>query len=181
MTLFLPFSERNLILTGYVGPDMPTIGRQVAERLRMRFVNMEILIAERVGLPVDEVRAYYGETRLKTIEAEIVQEALLRRSTVIRIGGRTLLNGMNLERLAETGPVICLVVTLDAMLHRLHMSMGARYHSPNERALALGELKREWAVRKQPHVHEVDTTYRTTEETIETVVNLWQTLAIERA
>lgn len=181
MTLYLPFSERNLILTGYTGPDMLALGRQAAERLRLRYVNIELQIAERAGLPVDELRTYYGETRLKTIEAEIVQEAILRRSTVIRISGRTLLNGSNLERLAETGPVICLYITLDAMLHRLHQSMGARYHNPHERALALGELKREWAVRQQPGIHAMNTTYQSPEETLDALITLWQTLAIERA
>jgi shikimate kinase len=180
MTSFLPFSDRNLILTGYIGPDQPLLGRQIAERLRMPYVNIEAQIAERVGLSVDEIRSYYGETRLKAIEAELMQEAQLRRSTVIRVNGRTLLHGERLAALRETGVVVCMVVALDAVLHRLHISMGARYHDPNERALALGELKREWAIRGREGIHEIDTTYLSVEEIITTVIELWRELAIER-
>lgn len=180
MTGFLPVSERNLILTGYVGPSQSLLGRQIAETLRMPLVSVDSIIAERVHLPIDEIRIYYGETRLRAIEAEIIQETLLRRHTVIRVSGRTLVQGDHLPRLAQTGPVICLVVRLGAMLHRLHVHMGARYHNPQERALALGELKREWAVRNLPGIHELDITYMSEPDVVERVTRLWQELALER-
>lgn len=180
MVDFLPQSERNLILTGYVGAQQPVLGRQIAERLRMRYVNFEALIAERVELPVDEIRAYYGETRLKSIEAELIQETALRRSTVIRVSGRTLLHNDHLVRLRDTGPVICLTVHLGAMLQRLHITLGARFHNPDERALALGELRREWGIRGAEGIHELDTTGVDDEDVIASVASLWQELALER-
>ena len=155
-----PIAENNLILTGYTGPRQVMLARQVADVLRMTFVNVEHLIAERVDLPPDQVRAYFGETRLKTVETEIVAEATLRRNTVIHVSGRTLLHGDFLPRLMTTGPVIYLHIALDAMLHRLHVSMGARYNDPSERDLALGNLKREWAIRGTPGLHEIDVTYQ---------------------
>lgn len=177
----LTLSEQNLILTGYTGPNQPLLARQIADRLNLSLVNLETQIADRVGLQVDEVRNYYGEARLKALETEIVAEAMLRRSTLIRVSARTLLTNHTLEKLSATGPVICLVTTLDAMLHRLHLAMGARYYNPEERALELGELRREWAVRGQPGINEIDTTYLTPDETIEAVAALWQSLAIARA
>lgn len=181
LPLALPLSEQNLILTGYIGPNYPQLARQMADRLGLNLINLETQIADRVGLGVDEVRIYYGEARLKSIETEIVSEAVLRRSTLIRVSARTLLTNHSMEKLSSTGPVICLVTTLDAMLHRLHLAMGARYYNPHERAMELGELKREWAIRGQPGIYEIDTTYLNTEDTIEAVGALWQSLAIVRA
>ena len=180
MTLFSPFTEQNLILTGYVGPDQLHLGRKIAEQLRMPFVSVELEIADRVNLPVEDILTYYGATHLKTIEAAIVQETALRRGTVIGISGRILLNGDHLTRLRSTGIVISLVIELGAMLRRLHMTMGARYHDPQERAVALAELKREWAVRGIDGIHEIRTSYQTQEETIAEVVGLWQKLAVRR-
>jgi shikimate kinase len=177
----LPLSEQNLILTGYIGPQHPLLARQIAERLRLSFVNLDLQIAERVGLPAEEIRIYYGEARLKAIETEIVAEAALRRSALIRVSARTLLTNHSLDKLRATGPVIALTTTLDAMLHRLHLAMGARYSNPHERALELGELKREWAARGHPDVREIDTTYLSSEGMIEAVAALWQSLAIARA
>lgn len=175
-----PFSAHNLILTGYTGPNRPLVGRQLAERLHMPFVNMEQQIEQRTGLTVTELRASYGEARLKTIENELMAECILRRSTVLQVSGRTLLNTPHLETLQSTGVVICLVATLDAILQRLHLSMGARYHSPYERALALGQVRQHWAVRSLPGVHELNVTYLNEAEIIEQMVQMWTQLALVR-
>jgi shikimate kinase len=178
MTTFLPFSERNLIMTGYMGPDQPLLGKEIATRLKMNYVNLEAEIAQRMDMPIDEIRTYFGETRLRAVETEIVGEAVLRRSSVIRVNGRTLVQGNNLERLRSTGPIFCLTIGLDAMLQRMHIYMGARYHNPKDRALAIGELKREWAVRDLSDIQEIDTTYMSDEDIIRTLVGVWRSLTV---
>lgn len=175
--LLLP-ADQNLIVTGYTGPNTPAIGQQVAERLKLRYVNVERQIEARAGMPPDELRARYGETRLKTVETEVMQDVLLYRGVVIRISGQTLLHGDYSRRLTETGPIVCLVASLDSVLRRLHVAMGARYHNPHERALAVGHLKREWAVRRLDHVHELDTTYRAEADIVDDVIALWQRVAV---
>jgi shikimate kinase len=169
-----------LILTGYTGLNQTRVGGQVAERLKMRYVNVELQFETRAGMRMEEVRRRYGEARLKTMEAEVMQEMLLHRGTVIHIGGATLERGDTLKRPQESGTVICLVVALDAALHRLHLSLGRNYHNPHERALAIGNLKREWAVRKSDSVHELDATYFTEDETVEAVIDLWQKMNLLR-
>jgi len=56
--------------------------------------------------------------------------------------------------------------------------LGSRYHDPNERALALGHIQREWAVRELPDIYEIDTTYLTEEETATAVIELWQQVVL---
>ncbi len=104
-----------------------------------------------------------------------MEEIILHRRALIRINGQILLNTQHFERLRETGPVICLVAQLDAVLQRLHLSMGARYHDPGERALAIGQIKREWAVRKLEGVHELDVTYMESDRAIDEMINIWLT------
>jgi len=180
MTIEFQLTEQNLILTGYIGPDQPLLGRQIASQLHMPFANVEQEIADRVDRPVEEIRAYFGETHLKAIEADIVREAALRRNTVIRVSGRTLVRSDHLTRLQATGPVINLVIALGAMLQRLHVHMGARYHDPQERAIALAQLKREWAVRGAPGIYEIDVMGMTHEQIVTDVVELWQRLTVTR-
>jgi shikimate kinase len=174
----LSYADRNLILTGYTGPNQPIIGQQAAERLKMRYVNVESQIEAREGMTPEDLRTRYGEARLKTVESEIMQDVLLVRGAVIRISGQTLLRGDYAKRVQETGPVVCLVVTLDAVLQRLHVSLGRSYHNPHERALAIGYLKREWAVRNLEGVAELDVTYLSESETIDTLIALWQKMAV---
>jgi shikimate kinase len=175
---YLPVSDRNLILTGYTGPRQPAIGRRVATILQRTFVNIDMQIEERHEMSIEEIRTRFGETRLKTLESEVVQEALLYRSAVIRVSGQTLLHSNHYERFNATGPVVCLVASLDSVLQNLHLTLGARYHNPNERALVLGELQREWAVRSCPGIYEIDTTYKSEAEIADAVIALWQQLVL---
>lgn len=181
MSVFLPSTEQNLILTGYIGPDTAMLAQAMAAQLRMTFVNVDTIIVNRLEMPVDEIRDRFGEMRLKAIEAEVLQETALRRQNVIYISGRILAIPAHLERMKATGPVLCLTIDLNAMLRRMHVSMGAKFHNPQERAIALGVLKREWKVHGSPGLHNVDTTYVERDEVIKRVATLWQELAIERA
>lgn len=174
----LPVADRNLILTGYTGPTQPAIGRRVASMLGMPFVNIDMAVEERNEMSIEDIRARFGESRLKTLEAEVVQEALLHRSAVIRVSGQTLAHSHYYERFQETGPIICLVATLDSVLQSLHLTLGARYHNPDERALALGHVQREWAVRQLPDIYEINTTYMTEEEIATAVIDLWQQVVL---
>ncbi len=138
--------DQNLILTGYLGPGQLIIARQVAERLRMPFVDFELVLEDRAGLSGEDLRIRFGEARLKTLESELVDEVALYRGTVIHISGKTLQQSSHYARLSETGPVICLVATLDAVLRRsasgagraLPRSLRAR-HRPRHAAPRVGD------------------------------------------
>lgn len=170
----VPPSDRNLVLTGYLGPNQLVVVRRIAERLGMPFVNYEARLEARADLPIEDIRIRYGTARLKTLEAEVIDEMLLYRGAVLLISGETLLHGDYLSRLTETGVVLCLVATLDAVLQRLHLALGGRYHNPAERAVALGSLKREWSVRKLPGVQEFDTTSMSESDVVDTITALWR-------
>ncbi len=55
--MLFSFADRNLILTGYTGPNQPMIGQQIAERLKMRYVNVELQIETREGMPSGPARS----------------------------------------------------------------------------------------------------------------------------
>jgi len=168
----VPSIDQNLILTGYLGPGQLAIARRVAERLRMPFVDFESVLEDRADLSGEEMRIRFGEARLKTMESELVSEIALYRATVVHISGKSLLP--NYARMSDTGQVICLVATLDAVLRRLHLALGARYHDPREREVALGTLRREWAIRKQPGLTEIDTSYMSEDQMVEAIAAVWR-------
>ena len=172
--MFLAHPDRNLILTGYTGPSQPAVGQQIAARLKMRFVNVEALLETRAGMDTDDMRTRYGETRLKILEMEVMEEVTLHRGALIQMSGQTILRTDAVVRLQGNSLILCLVVRLDAALQRLHLALGGRYHNPSERALAIGYLKREWAVRKVSGVHELDVTSLSEEQTIERVCAVWE-------
>jgi shikimate kinase len=166
--------DPNLILTGYTGSSQASIDQQVAERLKLRYVNVDSLLETRAGMDMETMRVRFGETRLKIIEQDVMQDMLLYRNTLIRVSGQTLLRADNGRRLLETGYAVCVVMALNAVLRRLHLTMGGRYHDPNERALAVGHLQREWQIRKLHEIDELDTSHLTESQTVEAICTLWQ-------
>ena len=169
----VPF-DQNLVLTGYSGPGQLALSRHAAERLRMPFMHFEAMVEARADLTLDEFRLRFGETRLKALESDVVSEIALARGSVLNISGHVLAQLGVLERLQVNSVVVCLVATLDAVLRRLHIAMGARYHDPAERERAIGILRREWSVRGRPGVFEIDTSELSDNEVIDAAVAHWR-------
>jgi hypothetical protein len=165
--------DQNLILTGYLGPRQLPIARQTAEYLKIPFVDVEARIEALGGAPSNELRAQFGEAHVKVIEAELMGEIQLYRGTLLHVSAQTLLRGA-LDRLRPTGPIICTVATLDAVLCRLHIALGGRFHDPRQRDLAMGVLRREWAIRGRPGVLELDTSAMDDAQMIEAIASLWR-------
>ena len=172
--------ELNLILTGYVEPNRPRIARQLARRLGLQLVDVERELEERQGQSIANLRATFGERHLRTLEAELMDEVALHRRGLIRASGHTLLTSGRLADLQRNGVVVCLVASLDSILRRMHLTLGARYHDPAERARAIGELQREWKIREAADVVEFDATHISEAILIERIAQYWRELAVRR-
>ncbi len=172
--------DLNLIVTGYLEPNRPRISQQLALRLGLELIDVERAIEERLGATVDQMRQLYGERRLKAIETQIMDEIVLHRRALIRVSGNTLLNSGHLAELQRNGVIVCLVASLDSILRRIHLTLGARYHDPVERSRAIGELQREWRIREVENIVEFDATTITEAILIERIVDFWRDLALRR-
>jgi len=172
-------TDYNLVLTGSLGPNQLIIARRVAERLKLRFVDSERELEQRAEMPPAQFKTLFGEARTRALESQVIHDLALHRGCVLHISGQMLAYGDHLARIRDHSYILCLVATLDAVLTRLHIALGARYHVPAERALALGALQRDWAIRGQGGVHELDTTAMQDSEVIERITAIWSAQVIE--
>ncbi len=172
--------DLNLIVTGYIEPNRPRISRQLAHLLGMEMIDVERTIEDRFGDTIENIRALYGERRLKAIETQVMDDVALHRRVLIRVSGSTLVNIGRLDELQRNGVIVCLVASLDSILRRIHLTLGARYNDPVERSLAIGELQREWKIREVANVVEFDATYITEAVLIDRIADFWRDLALRR-
>lgn len=173
MPVFNRTPHRNLILTGSTGTGKTGVGRVMAQKLEdAAFVDMEIEIHKREGYTHAEIREVFGMARLRTVERDLIDELTLRRSSVIAVSNLTLLVPLHLERLRETGPVLCLTASLGEILRRLHVANGGWFHDPNNRLGALGRLKRERELLKLD-LPKMDTTNQTIETVAQLATEFW--------
>ncbi|MCS7178650.1 MAG: 3-dehydroquinate synthase [Anaerolineae bacterium] len=111
--------EPNIILTGFMGTGKTSVGREVADRLGWRFVDLDDLIVARAGKPIPQIFAEDGEPAFRALEAEICQELRAPASLVVATGGGTVVNPANREALAAGGILICLDARPEIILARL--------------------------------------------------------------
>ncbi|HRE46483.1 MAG TPA: shikimate kinase [Aggregatilineales bacterium] len=163
----------NLILTGFIGIGRTAIGRAISTRIGVPFVDLETEIQLRDGASVEELRRLYGEPHLRAAEDKLCQELALRRGAVIAVGGHTLLDGENRERLTRAGIVLALTCQLGEILRRLHVAQGARFHDPQFRAAAIYQVRIERKAMTLPEITTLDTTTLDTEAIAAAAIQFW--------
>jgi shikimate kinase len=164
---------RNLILTGPMGVGKTGVGRRIQQQMEgSQFFDLEIEIQNREGYSAEQIRATFGLARLRSLENQLVEEMTLRRSCIIAVNGFTLLDPSNLERLRETGPILCLTAALGEILRRVHVTEGGRFHDPNYRAVVVGRLKREGEIARTG-LPVLDTTALKMEEVAQRAKTFW--------
>jgi shikimate kinase len=163
----------NLILAGYMGVGKVTVGRSIADRLGVPFIDLDTELQLREGMPSSEIRQLFGESRLRTLEDGLCGELSLRRSTVLSVSGPTLLDADNRERLVNSGPILVLTCALNEILRRLHASQGARFHDPKVRSAAIHQVRRERQIHQVVGLATLDTTHLTIEQIVEQATAFW--------
>src|SRR5690242_14857892 len=98
----------NLYLVGMMGAGKTTVGRLLARRLKLRFVDSDHEIEKRCGVKVPLIFDIEGETGFRAREAQTIADLAALEGIVLATGGGAVLAKENRERLAERGTVIYL-------------------------------------------------------------------------
>jgi shikimate kinase/3-dehydroquinate synthase len=114
-------------LTGFMGTGKTAVGREVARRLDVPFVDMDAEIEARAGKPIPRIFSEDGETAFREMEAMLVRELSAYRGgwselgagAVIATGGGALVDPENLALMRKRGTVICLDAEPDEILRRV--------------------------------------------------------------
>lgn len=127
--------KSNLVLTGMPGSGKTTVGRLLAERCGLEFVDTDDEIVKREGRPIPAIFEAVGEPGFRDIEAAVIREAAARQGVVIATGGGAVLRKENVDLLKENGrvyfldrPLEELVATADRPLSADRDALKKRYY-----------------------------------------------------
>ena len=98
----------NIFLVGMMGAGKTTVGRALAHRMQMDFVDTDKVLVERTGVPVATVFEIEGEEGFRRRESSILAELAAGDGCVIATGGGVVLSGENRRVMRENGTVIYL-------------------------------------------------------------------------
>ena len=116
-----PQFHPTLVVVGPPGAGKSTVGKVLARRLDVGFVDTDDLIVERIGKSVAEMFVQEGEPAFRALEREIVADALRDTSGVLALGGGSVLAAETRERL-RGHRVVSLTLSLADGIRRTGMS-----------------------------------------------------------
>lgn len=127
-----------VVLVGPPGAGKSTVGAMVAERLGVPFVDTDALVAERGGAPVGELIIDLGEDGFRTLEREVVADALGTDGVLALGSGAVEAAVPLLERYVDAGgTVVLLDVSMSAGVPRVGLNV--------PRSVALGSARAQFA------------------------------------
>jgi shikimate kinase len=110
--------QQNIVLTGFMGTGKTTVGRELARKLGMDFVDTDELIEDRHG-PISRIFAERGEAEFRAIEQGVAREVGEQTGLVIATGGRMLLDPESYESMSSNGRIFCLVASPEEIHRRV--------------------------------------------------------------
>lgn len=108
---------QNIILIGPMGSGKTTVGKQLAKRLRLDFVDSDHMIEDRCGVSISTIFDIEGEDGFRKRETKMLTELCERAGVVLATGGGAITSEEN-RILLRKGFVIYLKTSIETQIAR---------------------------------------------------------------
>ncbi len=109
----------NIVLIGFMGTGKSDIGRRLAERLSMSFLDTDTLIEKTQKTKISDIFAKKGEAYFRDLETNIIETLKDYDGFVISTGGGMILRDENVTMLKKLGSVVLLWSEPEVIIDRL--------------------------------------------------------------
>ncbi|GAA0861232.1 shikimate kinase [Paraclostridium tenue] len=99
---------KNVILIGFMGSGKTTIGKIIADKKNMKFIDMDLEIEKIENKNINQIFSENGEKYFREKESNLLKELCLMENTVISTGGGIIESEFNIEILKKQLCVIWL-------------------------------------------------------------------------
>jgi len=159
-----------VVLVGPPAAGKTTVGRLLAERLGVDFVDTDDLVVAAAGKPVGDIFVDDGEEAFRALEAAAVARAL-ERDGVLALGGGAVLAAQTRARLAGH-PVVLLAASVPTSAGRVGLNRDRPLLLGNPRQQLRALLEARLPLYREVATAAVDTDGRTPDEVADAVLAL---------
>ncbi len=107
-----------IFLVGPMGAGKSTIGKYLAQHLKLRFADTDAEIEARTGADIPWIFDVEGEAGFRDREQQVVEEMTLWDDVVLATGGGVVIRPENRQALASRGYVVYLYATVEEQVRR---------------------------------------------------------------
>ena len=154
MAKALPRPDRSIVLVGLMGVGKSTVGRRLAKRLGLPFVDSDAEIEKAADHKIAEIFDRFGEAGFRDGERRVIMRLIDGPPKVVATGGGAFMDARTRALILER----CIAVWLDADVETLAERVSRRDHRPLLQGKDPLPLLRELAEKRNPnyaeaHVH----------------------------
>ncbi len=131
--------NKSLILTGMMGVGKSTIGKLLAKRLRVKFIDVDKVIEKNEKKSIKRIFDESGEKYFRKLEEKITFKILKNKKAVIALGGGAFINNDIRRKVLKS----CISVWLKVNLYKL-----IKRYRKNDRRPLLDKKKLDTEVKK---------------------------------
>ena len=102
---------KNIVLVGMEGTNKVETGKNLAHRLKMKFIDTDDMMKKESGLALPEILKETGEKHFRSLENSIIDKISNVSNSVIVVGGGSILNRKNIKVLKQNGFVVNLITS----------------------------------------------------------------------
>lgn len=118
--LMAALGRRSIVLVGMMGAGKSSIGRRLAQRLGLSFVDADAEIeTAHAGVTIAEIFATYGEPYFRSGEQRVIGRLLDSGPQVLATGGGAFMNANTRAAIREKGMSVWLKADFDVLMRRV--------------------------------------------------------------
>lgn len=107
-----------IFLIGYMCSGKTTLGKKLASRLGLSYLDMDRYIEEKEGRSVSEIFSSLGEEEFRRIESDALREIIKEDNLVVSTGGGTPVYNNNMDIIKRSGLSIYLKISPQSIIYR---------------------------------------------------------------
>ncbi|WP_421696195.1 shikimate kinase [Aestuariivirga sp.] len=111
--------NRPIVLVGLMGAGKTSVGRRLAEKLNISFIDADHEIEAAAGKSIKEIFADHGEAYFREGERRVIQRLIGNGAQVLATGGGAFMNDETRQRIAEHGISVWLRASLPVLMKRV--------------------------------------------------------------
>ncbi|KRT65940.1 MAG: shikimate kinase, shikimate kinase [Candidatus Dadabacteria bacterium CSP1-2] len=112
-------TPKNIFLMGFMGAGKTTVGKILAKRLRLTFIDLDEVIEKELNLTIQEIFSRYGEDFFRDAETKALRSIADKDRYVVATGGGVVLRKENWQIMIANGITVYLRAPAEVLWTRV--------------------------------------------------------------